>query len=499
MSRTPIEQFQAAATKFATLGGAVALLLILAAVGTSGLVVVDNGRAAVLIRKTGDDLPNGEILALASTQKGIQLDLLPEGWHWKNPYMWDWEFVDQVDVPPGKVGVRTRLFGKALPPGKVIASDGERGILQDVYRPGRYLVNPYAYKVVLMNAVTVESGHVGVITLVSGKEPSNPNVFLVEPGERGVQRATYPPGTHYPNPYIENITPVDIRSHRFDMTADKSIRFPSLDGFDISMEGTIEWFIEPSRVAEVFVKYVDDRPIADCVTADILLPNARALSRIEGSKHLAREFIGGATRERFQDLFLQGLKRSCAAQGIQIQSALVRQILPPEAIAKPIKQREIAIRMREMYQQQKERERQQRLLAMEEKMKERKTLITAAAADAAVALTGAEQTKEVALIEAARELEVAKLQLKAAQNQAEARVAEGRARADVIVFKNEAEAQGLRNAVAAFGTGSGYVQYLMNQKLAPGLGYILSNTEGPFAEMLRRALETPKTPGGERK
>lgn len=489
-------QFQAAALRFGVLGGVVALLVLLAVIGTAGIVVVDNGRAAVLIKKTGEDLPKGEILARGDS-KGIQMDLLPEGWHWKNPYVWDWEFVEQLDVASGKVGVRTRTFGQALPPGRVIAEDGERGILRDVYRPGRYLVNPHAFIVVLANAVTVESGHVGVVTLVSGKAPANPNVFLVEPGERGIQKATVPPGTHYPNPYIEQITPIDIRSHRFDMTAEKSIRFPSLDGFDVSMEGTIEWFIDAQRVAEVFSKYVDERPVMDCVTMDILLPNARALSRIEGSKHLARDFIGGATREKFQEQFLQGLKKSCAAQGIMIQSALVRQITPPEAIAKPIKEREIAIRTREMYEQQKERERQQKLLSMEEKMKDRKTVTTLNAADASVAMTGAEQEKEVALIEVKRQLEVAQLQLTAAKNQAEAKVAEGRAKADVILFKNEAEAQGLRSAVAAFGSGAGYVQYLMNQKIAPGLGYILSNTEGPFSELLRRAMDPPKS--GEKK
>jgi regulator of protease activity HflC (stomatin/prohibitin superfamily) len=494
--------FPAAAARFLAVGGAVGLLLLLGLVATSGLVVVDNGRAAVLIRKTGEDLPNGEILA-GPGQKGIQMEMLPEGWHWRNPYVWDWEIVEQLDVPAGKVAVRVRTHGKPLPAGRVIAEDGERGILRDVLRPGRYLNNPYAYSVTLANAVTVESGHVGVVTLVSGRPPANPNVFLVEPGERGVQKLTVSPGTYYPNPYIEQITPIDIRSHRFDMMGEKVIRFPSLDGFDISMEGTIEWFIDPMRVAEVFTKYVDERPVMECVVTDILLPNARAFSRIEGSKHLARDFIGGATREKFQEQFLAGLKKACAAQGIMIQSALVRQITPPEAIAKPIKEREIAVRKREMYEQQKERERQQRLLSMEEKMKDRKNLATAAAADAAVALTGAEQEKEVALIQANRELEVARLQLKAAQNQAEAKISEGRAKADVILLKNEAEALGLKNAVAAFGSGAAYVQYLMNQRLAPGLGSILSNTEGSFAELILRAMSGPKVAprpaGGEKR
>jgi regulator of protease activity HflC (stomatin/prohibitin superfamily) len=459
----------------------------------SGLIVVENRKAAVLIRKTGDDLPSEGILATPN-QKGIQADLLPEGWYWRNPYTWDHTLVDQVEIPPGKVGVQVRTYGEALPEDAVIAEQqSQRGILRDVLRPGRYVVNPYAYRVLQYEAVTIPPGYLGVLTLVSGKDPKNPNEFLVEEGERGIQKHTLSPGTYYENPFIKKITPIDTRSHRFDMTSEKIIRFPSLDGFDISMEGTIEWYIDSTRVAEVFVRYVDTREVITCITEDIILPNARAYSRIEGSKHLARDFIGGVTREKFQDEFLAGVKKSCAAQGIIIQSALVRQISPPAEIAQPIKDREIAIRMRDMYEQQKERERQQKLLAMEEKMKERKTLTTLAEADASVAITKADQEKEVAVIAAERELEVAKLQLQAAQNQAEAVVAAGKAKADVILFKNAAEAQGLKNSSAAFGDGHTYVRYLMNQKLAPSITYVLSNTDGPFAEMIRRVMESSKS------
>jgi len=457
----------------------------------SGLVVVENRRCAVLIRKTGADLPNGEILANAE-QKGIQADTLPEGWYWRNPYSWDTVMVDQTEIPPGKVGVQIRTWGKQITENAVIAGPGERGIIADVLRPGRYVINPFAYRIVLAPAVSIEPGHIGVLTLVSGTEPKNPNEFLVEVGERGIQKHTLPPGTYYENPYVKQITPIDIRSHRFDMMAEKIIRFPSLDGFDITMEGTIEWYIDPLRVAEVFSKYVEDRDVITCITESVILPNARAYSRIEGSKHLARDFIGGVTREKFQEEFLAGIKKSCALQGVMIQSALIRQIAPPDAIAKPIKDREIAIRMRDMYEQQKERERQQKLLAMEEKMKDRKTLSTNSDADASVAITKATQEKEVAVIAAEREFSVAQLQLQAAQNQAQAIVAGGKAKSDVILFKNAAEASGLKNSAAAFGDGNTYVRYLMNQKLAPSITYILSNTDGPFADMIRRVLEASK-------
>ncbi|MBV8881561.1 MAG: hypothetical protein JO332_16460, partial [Planctomycetaceae bacterium] len=79
-----LERFVKAGTVLGFIGLAAAMLG-LAIFVMSGMVVVENRRAAVLIRKTGDDLPNGEILATAE-QKGIQAETLPEGWYWRNPY-----------------------------------------------------------------------------------------------------------------------------------------------------------------------------------------------------------------------------------------------------------------------------------------------------------------------------------------------------------------------------------------------------------------------------
>ncbi len=43
------------------------------------------GKLAILIHKTGRDLPEGAILALEPAQKGIQLEVLPEGRYFRNP------------------------------------------------------------------------------------------------------------------------------------------------------------------------------------------------------------------------------------------------------------------------------------------------------------------------------------------------------------------------------------------------------------------------------
>jgi hypothetical protein len=66
--------------------GIVALLVLLWA-ATHCVVIVDTGHVAILIKKTGLDLPEGEIAAPSEAHKGIQQRLLPEGWHLLNPYV----------------------------------------------------------------------------------------------------------------------------------------------------------------------------------------------------------------------------------------------------------------------------------------------------------------------------------------------------------------------------------------------------------------------------
>ena len=74
----------------------------------------DNGRIAILLKKTGKDLPPDAILAPGPEYKGIQEDVLPEGRHFRNPWTWEWEFAKVVDIPAGKFGVLVRKFGKDL-------------------------------------------------------------------------------------------------------------------------------------------------------------------------------------------------------------------------------------------------------------------------------------------------------------------------------------------------------------------------------------------------
>ena len=62
--------------------GAVGLTIVISGVFISkSFINVREGMAMVLLRKTGQDLKSGQIIATAPGLKGIQLKMYPEGWH----------------------------------------------------------------------------------------------------------------------------------------------------------------------------------------------------------------------------------------------------------------------------------------------------------------------------------------------------------------------------------------------------------------------------------
>ena len=79
----------------------------------------ENGQIAVLMKKTGKDLPPEAILSPGPEYKGIQADVLPEGRYFRNPWTWEWKYFRAMDIPAGKFGVLVRKFGKDLPAGEI--------------------------------------------------------------------------------------------------------------------------------------------------------------------------------------------------------------------------------------------------------------------------------------------------------------------------------------------------------------------------------------------
>lgn len=437
---------------------------------------------AVLIRKTGTDILNDMEVAPSPDHKGVQREVLTEGRYFKNPYTWDWEIVPMVEVPTGKLGVVVRLEGDNLPYGEIIAhAEGQKGIVEDVLRPGRYPINPYLERVELHAPVTVPAGFKGVVTLLAAPMPDDPNVLLVEEGRRGVQEVALDPGTYYINPYVMRVNLVDCRSQRFNLAENEDMGFPSKDGFWVRLDGTVEFRVRPEQAASVFVTYNDmsgNGRLDEAIISKIIMPNARSFCRLRGSSKSGREFIGGDTRSAFQKDFQVAMKNACEPLGIEIIQALIAQIYPPDAIAGPVRNREVARQKLSQYTQQIEQQESEMHLAVEQALVLRSQALVKADQEVVTMTVEAMREQEVAVTKANENLEVARLRLEAARDEAAALVARGKADADVIRFQNEAEAAGWREAVTAFGgDGDAYARYVLYQTLAPGFARIMANTK----------------------
>lgn len=479
-------------------------------------VEVETGEILILVRKVGEPLPMEENYAQPATgaveaagaditiaeqvvlypsllkklgepaestrYKGVIYEPLPEGRYFFDPFLWERVRVPAVFIKEDEIGILVRRFGRSLPPGKIVATEpDERGPVDEVLKPGRYNINPFAYDVRRVKPIVILAGQVGVQTLFSGRDPVDPNKYVVSEGERGVQPTVLPPGMYYNNPYLRRIDLIDVRSHTIDMHGDDAIRFPSNDSFEILVDSTVEYAIRQDMAPYVMVAIGEHDDIRD----KIILPFARSFCRIEGSKLFARDFIAGETRSAFQMKVFEGLREQCYAQGIEIRATLIRRIVPPPEIAGPISDRQVADQQIKQYENEiKLAEAEARLIEQEEMQKQNQA-IGQASREVVTVTKEAEQSKAVALTEAQQRLEVARLKLKAASETAAALLARGQAEAEVLLLNYKAEAEPLREAIGAFGDGETYAQSFFYQKLAPAMKSVLASTEGPFADIFR--------------
>ncbi|MCC8180557.1 MAG: hypothetical protein LIP23_06585 [Planctomycetes bacterium] len=436
----------------------------------------------ILIRKTGDNLLPGEIISTRDGQKGIKLEPLPEGRYFYDPYNWDWRIAPITNIPAGKLGVVTRLYGKDLPDGEIIAPTGYKGISEEILRPGKYRINPYAEMVEIFDAITVRPGHVGVVANLSGRDPLHgeivaemKNVFIVNDGVKGVQTKTVGPGTYYLNPYIFAITEVNLQSQRFELQGEDAITFLTQDGFTVVVEGTLEFAVTRDNAPQLTHQVGD----LDDILKKIILPKARGFSRIEGSKHPAIDFIVGETRQEFQDSLEKHLITQCNRWGVDIRSMLIRNITPPEEVAAIIREREVALQNQRKIEQQIEQARSQAELTRQEMLAVQNREKVESETAAIRARIQAEQEQSVQLTSSHRALEVAKLEAEAAKLQAEAIMIKATAERDVIAMRNIAEARITGRLAQAFGNGANLARFTLYQKTAPLINSIISTDREP--------------------
>ena len=123
----------------------------------------------------------------------------------------------------------------------------------------------------------------------------------------------------------------------------------------------------------------------------------------------------------FQEDFQHTLEATCKEQGIEIVQALITRISPPQQIALPVRERQIAVQQGQQYVKQIEQQASEQQLRIEQELVKQKQILVEVEREVVTLTTEARRAQEVAVIEAEQRKKVAEVELSAAEDQALAR------------------------------------------------------------------------------
>ncbi len=490
------------------------------------------------------DMNNGEI--------GVIEQMPGPGRHFYCPIWWERTIVEDRIVQPGEVAIVTSLVGKELssrpelqaqeaatdPNNSQFLVDGDlgkteyKGVLRKVYGPGRYRVNPYAYKFETIKTdieqsgtqtkysgwVEIKTGFVGVVT----NQTDNP----LTGAKRGIQPHVLPPGLYPMNPreqkvdiveigYREKtiISPLKQEAHgnpQLDSSgepvmasASGGIVFPSKDGFTIHMDFTAIWGIMPDEAPHV----VEFSGNLDAVENRVVVPLIESICRNEGSKLGAVELLVGETREEFQDKTTLQFEQKLKETGVVLQYGLVRHIYIPQEVRVPIQKKYLADELKLTRDQEQLTARTEANLREAERMVELESERIKVETEKLVAEKKATGERTAAETAAETLKLVAAIARETAELDREATVALGEAEAQAQKLMEEARANRFKLAVGAFGSGQAFNQWVFAsglpddiqlQMLYAGEGTFWTDLKGFTDVMLSRQLQeshpAPRTP-----
>jgi hypothetical protein len=304
---------------------------------------VPPGRHLVITAKNGDSLDPGEVLAKPG-QKGIQKEVMGEGWHFVMPILYTTEVEDNTIIEPGRVGIVTARGGKPPSGGRLLAEEGEQGIQRQVLPPGAYRINKHGFDVQEVKATEIKPGFVGVVRRLLGDESKE--IFAREGSDdKGYLRRVLQPGIYYINTKEFDVINTEVgiiqtTFHAPDSSheRDTSITFPSKGGYPISIDCTVEWEVLPEHMPALVAEYGNWKE----VEKKVIDVQAHAIGRDKGIDYGVQDFLEGTSREKFQEDFTQELTRVCNEKNVTVHSAFIRRIVIPEEYLKPIRDKQIA-------------------------------------------------------------------------------------------------------------------------------------------------------------
>ena len=474
----------------------------------------------------------GRLADPSKGEVGMVEQMLGPGRHFYCPLWWTGRYVDDQIVRPGEVAVVTSLVGKDLSDrprndGQAGADsqflvDGDlgnteyKGVLRKVYGPGRYRVNPYAYDFKIIKTSVEESGtqtkHSGWVEIKTGfvgvvtNQTDNP----ITGARAGIQPYVLPPGLYPMNPREQKVDIVEIGYREKTITSPvKSNRegapeldpsgepvmaasgggivFPSKDGFTIHMDFTAIWGIMPDQAPHV----VEFSGNLEAVENRVVVPLIESICRNEGSKYGAVDLLVGDTREAFQDETTEQFEQKLKETGVVLQYGLVRHIYIPQEVRVPIQKKYVADELKLTRDQEQLTARTEAGLREAEKKVELESARISVETEKLVAEKKAEGDKTAAETAAEPLKLVAAIAKQTAELDREATVTLGEAEAEAQKLMEAAKANRFKLAVAAFGSGDAFNQWVFATGLPDDIQLqLLYAGEGTFWTDLKSFTDT---------
>jgi regulator of protease activity HflC (stomatin/prohibitin superfamily) len=420
---------------------------------------------------------------------GILKDMRGPGRHFCWIGWWETRLVQDTIVHPGEVAVVSSKMGTDLTGGQFLV-DGDldettqKGILRQVFGPGTYRINNYAYNVEVIKEKTIQSGtqtkHAGWVSIPTGyvgvvtNLTDNPSTKTAA----GIQDQVLQPGLYPINPDEQHVdiigvgfTEKSIKSNLLSqngkpllddsgepavMDDDSGITYPSNDGFRIHMDFTAVWGIMPEQAANVIRKFGN----LDAVETKVLVPQIESICRNKGSSLGAVDLLVGETRQKFQEDVSSTFHKILEDKGLTLLHGFVRNIHIPQEVRKPIQDKFIADELKLTREQELLTARTEAIFREAEKKVELETERINAETLKKSAQAMAEGNKKAEETKAETTKLIAVVARKTAELEAEASLTLGKSKAGAKQLEAEAKSELFRLAVDSFGSGSAYNQWV---------------------------------------
>lgn len=451
------------------------------------VITIPTGKVGVVTAKVGAELPPGEFLAEPG-QKGIWRQVLGPGQHRLNPHGYQVDIVDAISIPIGYVGVVTSLSGQQTT-SAAFAGPGEKGVRQDILQPGLYYVNPKALQVDLLeiglNQVSLLGKTGGEVITKAPMTLQNVAMETLQqralaeqmekrldyraqqqaPAAASVARRAAPAEPAKPAAPVAPAQPTPPPDVSHLLSLNQFVEFPSRDGFEISLDMTVEFEFPPEHIAWIYQSYGDLPAVVD----KIIMPQILSVSRLKGSAYRARDFIVGEGREKFQNDLTEALARTIKEKRIIVHDALIRHVNVPMQILDPIQQASIAVEQDLTNKEKQNTARKQAELNTELGLVEQRRRQVAQETEKLKAEIQADQDKQVAQIRAEGLRQVADIDQQTALVRADKTRTLGQAQANTLAWVEGEKARGFELKAAAFGDPTAFALWEFAQQLNPDL------------------------------